>query len=1007
MKRQILHSALFAIVAIMLFALPQHAQAKEKEAYVVKSTDGKTLTFYYDTQKARRPGTKWGIEEKHKGTSIPAWAGTGATPNRTITKAVIASSFKDFRPKTTACWFNRLQALTQITGIENLNTSEVTDMSYMFYCCDALTRLDVTKFDTKNVTDMHNMFAACKALTQLDVSKFDTKNVTDMAHMFDVCKALTRLDVSQFKTQNVTDMSYMFCVCEALTQLDVSNFVTENVTDMSSMFYGCDALTRLDVTKFKTQNVTDMRYMFGRCAALTRLDVSNFNTANVTDMEHMFYGCKTLTQLDVSKFVTKNVTDMSSMFDGCAALTTIYCNDAWTCNKSDEMFANCLKLKGAASYDKSKIDVAMANPETGYFTKKANGNREAYVVKSDDGKTLTFYYDTQKATRPGDKWGINETQTDNGITLPAWSGTNSNPNTTTTQAVIDPSFKDFRPKTTAKWFYYFNTLEQITGIEHLNTSEVTEMIYMFYNCSSLTQLDVTKFDTKNVTDMNGMFAGCSSLTQLDVTKFDTKNVTYMSWMFAGCSSLTQLDVTKFDTKNVTEMGVMFAGCTALTQLDVTNFDTKSVTEMNGMFDGCKALTQLDVTKFDTNNVTEMIGMFFGCSALTQLDVTNFDTQNVTKMNGMFNRCSSLTQLDVTNFDTQNVTNMGGMFFGCSALTTIYCNDTWTCNKSDEMFANCLKLKGAASYDKSKIDVAMANPETGYFTKKANGNREAYVVKSDDGKTLTFYYDTQKATRPGDKWGINETQTDNGITLPAWSGTYSNPNTTTTQGVIDPSFKDFRPTTTAKWFYYFNTLEQITGLENLNTSEVTNMSGMFDGCASLTSINMSKTSQAKVSDLANAGLRKAPAAANLLNFNTANVTDMSYMFAGCSSLTILDLTSFDTKNVTDMSYMFSGCSSLTTIYCNDVWTCGSTDKMFYGCEKLKGAVEYAESNSNETMLNPETGYFTKKGSTGIAQTGRAATVKTIYSIDGRRLKETRPGVNIVKMSDGTTRKIIKK
>ena len=132
-----------------------------------------------------------------------------------------------------------------------------------------------------------------------------------------------------------------------------------------------------------------------------------------------------------------------------------------------------------------------------------------------------------------------------------------------------------------------------------------------------------------------------------------------------------------------------------------------------------------------------------------------------------------------------------------------------------------------------------------------------------------------------------------------------------------------------------------------------------------------------------------------------------MFADCKALTTLDLTSFNTANVTDMSYMFSGCSSLTTIYSNDAWTCDYTESMFDGCVKLKGAVEYAESNSNETMLNPETGYFTKKGSTGIAQTGRAATVKTIYSIDGRRLKETRPGVNIVKMSDGTTRKIIKK
>ena len=115
MKRQILHSVLLAIVAMMLFALPQYAQAQNKEAYVVRS--GITLTFYYDTQKATRPGTKWGIEEEHEGTFIPAWAGTDGTPNTTTTQAVFDPSFKDFRPKTTARWFNYFKALTQITGI--------------------------------------------------------------------------------------------------------------------------------------------------------------------------------------------------------------------------------------------------------------------------------------------------------------------------------------------------------------------------------------------------------------------------------------------------------------------------------------------------------------------------------------------------------------------------------------------------------------------------------------------------------------------------------------------------------------------------------------------------------------------------------------------------------------------------------------------------------------------------------------------------------------------------
>ena len=399
MKRQILHSVLLAIVAMMLFALPQYAQAQTKEAYVVRS--GITLTFYYDMQKATRPGTKWGIEEEYEGTFIPAWAGTDGTPNTTTTQAVFDPSFKDFRPKTTARWFNYFKALTQITGIENLNTEEVTDMSDMFAYCAALIRLDVSKFDTKNVTNIYGMFYGCAALTQLNVSKFDTKNVTDMSKMFSGCTALTQLDVSKFETKNVTDMYGMFDGCAALIQLDVSKFEPNNVTDMGKMFSGCTALTQLDVSKFDTENVTDMYGMFDGCAALTQLDVSNFGTKNVTDMCNMFSGCAALIRLDVSKFDTQNVTDMSYMFCGCAALTTIYCNKAWTCGNSEDMFYNCEKLKGAVSYDAGKIDVTMANPDTGYFTKKvltgiAHIGHAATVkaVYSVDGRRL-------KATQPG------------------------------------------------------------------------------------------------------------------------------------------------------------------------------------------------------------------------------------------------------------------------------------------------------------------------------------------------------------------------------------------------------------------------------------------------------------------------------------------------------------------------------------------------------------------------------------------------------------------------------
>ena len=333
MKKNLLKNMTAAIAAlfIALLALPQTALAQSKEAYVVEN--GSTLTFYYDANKATHTtGTVYGINDKRKDdTTSPAWVGASDDPNERITKVVFDSSFKDYRPATTNSWFFFCSKLTEFEGMSNLITDQVTDMSHMFFWCSSLTSLDVSNFNTGNVTNMYGMFYEC----------------------------------------------------EKLTSLNVSNFNTANVTDMESMFFRCSALTSLDVSKFNTANVTTMRCMFSDCSALTSLDVSNFNTANVTDMHYMFYNCSALTSLDVSNFNTANVTYIGYMFSGCSTLTTIYCNDDWKSDvvqNSTDMFRDCSKLKGAVAYDANKTDVTMANPTTGYFTKKDPSGIDAATV---------------------------------------------------------------------------------------------------------------------------------------------------------------------------------------------------------------------------------------------------------------------------------------------------------------------------------------------------------------------------------------------------------------------------------------------------------------------------------------------------------------------------------------------------------------------------------------------------------------------------------------------------
>ena len=250
------------------------------------------------------------------------------------------------------------------------------------------------------------------------------------------------------------------------------------------------------------------------------------------------------------------------------------------------------------------------------------------------------------------------------------------------------------------------------------------------------------------------------------------------------------------------------------------------------------------------------------------------------------------------------------------------------------------------------------------------NREAYVSQSEDKATLTFYYDALRATRTGTTWGIEETKSvmlDG--TFPGWAGTSEEVNTTTTRVVFDASFRDFRPTTTAKWFYDCKALKQIEGMEYLNTSEVKDMSRMFYGCEALTSLD-------------------------LKHFNTQNVTNMRVMFSGCSALTSLDLKNFETQNVTDMSWMFFACPALTTIYSNTAWRCPKSDDMFFCNPKLKGAVSYDGKNTDVMMANPETGYFTTKSTMVERYRPRAAHLHAASKrVRGAR-KQLPDGVQVV-------------
>ena len=253
---------------------------------------------------------------------------------------------------------------------------------------------------------------------------------------------------------------------------------------------------------------------------------------------------------------------------------------------------------------------------------------------------------------------------------------------------------------------YFNATS-ITFGTAFDTSDATDMTFMFAACEKLTALDVHSFDTSHVTNMMGMFGDCPELSSLDISSLDTSLVTDMTYMFADCEKLTALDVQGFDTSHVTSMAGMFGGCSGLSSLDVSNFDTSLTTNMSLMFAYCNSLTSLDLSNFDTSMITDMSFMFSYCNSLTYLDLGSFDTSLVTDMNSMFDDCFSLTDLDLRSFNTSNVTDMGQMFWNCTSLQNLDLSsfDTSLVTRMSYMFYGCDNLTdlNLSSFDFSNVE----------------------------------------------------------------------------------------------------------------------------------------------------------------------------------------------------------------------------------------------------------------------------------------------------------------
>lgn len=248
-------------------------------------------------------------------------------------------------------------------------------------------------------------------------------------------------------------------------------------------------------------------------------------------------------------------------------------------------------------------------------------------------------------------------------------------------------------------------------VSEWNFDNATSMYSLFSGCSKLATLDVSKWKMPKLKSINLMFANCTNLSNLNVSEWDTSSMTSMSYVFAGCSSLSSLDVSRWNTFNVTDMSTLFSNCSSLSSLNVSGWDTSNVKNMSNMFVNVK-LNSLNVSKWNTSNVVSMDRMFSLCTNLSSLDVSKWDVSNVTSMSGLFQNCIKLSVLDVSKWQTANVTNMDTMFGNCRSISSLDVSNWNTLKVTDmtSLFSRCTALWKIKFGQNAKFNTSAGLPE---------------------------------------------------------------------------------------------------------------------------------------------------------------------------------------------------------------------------------------------------------------------------------------------------------
>lgn len=469
-QKNITHGLLARLVVIMAFLLAGAIGTFAAVGpYVVFDSDAKTMTFKYGEQPTIDNVKCFTLNSK---TYVPNWSNKDEI-KKNVTTVVFDKSFASASPTTCRSWFNGFYQLTEIKGIKNLNTSNVSDMAYMFAGCTKLKSVDLTYMYSPYVKDMSYMFCDCSSLKTVYLKGLNTSNVEDMKHMFERCISLGYLDLSSFNTQKVKNFEKMFYGCSWLKAIYASpKFVVVN-----------------------SPNLISKALMFELCYQLAG-ETKSYYPAHVNGDFAKIDGGYFLDATYLRPWVKQNDKTFTFYYGYKKTLSEgegEYKLDDWL-NKKNNDKTSFTK----ATFDESFALYQPTSCDSWFF----------YYLKLEEIENL-HYLNTSKVT------------TMEGMFMQC----------SVIKSLDLSAFETSNVENFYGMFAHCKKLESL-DVSNFDTSAATNMREMFIRCLKLKTIDLTNFETAKVKTMTKMFSKSTNLKAVIVGRKFSNSLDECTYMFA-------------------------------------------------------------------------------------------------------------------------------------------------------------------------------------------------------------------------------------------------------------------------------------------------------------------------------------------------------------------------------------------------------------------------------------------------------------------------------------------